>query len=519
MRQSRDTRAPRPLNRAGSLIIAAVVLLALTLRVYTLSKRPLWDDEAWTLFFVYLDNPWRIITVSLNRFHPPIVVFSFYLIEWIAVHLFATTPALLRVPAVLFGVLGVAATYYAGALLFAPETGLIAAALSAVNVLQIARSQEMREYSLVLLLSWASICLLVRAVRSGHSAEWVLYGAVTLLLIYVHDYTVFVLAAQALYVIVSLPRRDAARLTLRLAAFWALAYAPAVVVVVHSVRTGRPITSLSIYQEANLRNLLLTYAHLTVTNGSSIVFLACVLPIILLGALRLVAKPPLRGAFMAAGFLAVSPFLAWCLSPPIPFGVEKYFIFASPALLLLVGQGLLEIRPSAVRSLVIGSLLALSLPALSHHYNETTYPPYDQAAEYIKSVDPGLPLVLVGDGLRVFNYYYAGGLPRLGSPEWTSLAARTPRRTISFDRTAKDPFRPSACDNMHCERIAPGLFWTGTSLADTVSQLDPSIAESFWLVAEQNDPAPNQEVRDPRCRLVIEKDFGPVHVRRYALVR
>ena len=521
MEESSQERSSQGLlSGRARLIAAAVVLLALALRLHTFSERPLWDDEAWTLALVYLDDPWRIITFGLTRRNPPMLIVSQFLISWIGAHLLGTTPSALRAPSVLFGALGVGAIYEAGAVLFTPETGLIAAMFGAVNMLQIKHSQEMRMYPLFMLLSWSSICLMVRALRTGRTVDWLLYGPVTLLLIYVHDYAVFVLAAQALYLIVSLPTRRAAKLMMQVAGFWTAAYAPAAIVFARAERAGRGMEpgGLGVHQEANLRNLLRTYEHLTLANGSSIFFLGCILPIILLGAWLLRARPQLRGALAMVGFLAAAPILAWCVSPPIPFGHEKYFIFASPALLLLLGQGLLELRPSAVRWLVIGGLLASSLPALSQYYDDAANAPYDRAAEYIKSADPDLPLVFVGKGLRVFNYYYLGEFPRLGSPEWNSLTARIPRRRISFDRTAKDPFRPPPCD-VPCERIAPGLFWTEDSIADPVRKLDSSIAKSFWLVTDGQEPGSVRELQDPRCRLVSEKAFGRVLVKRYAFVR
>ena len=171
------------LSGRARLIAAAIALLALALRLHTLSVRPLWDDEAWTLSFVYLDNPWQIISFGLTRFNPPLLIVSQYLISWIGGHLLGTTPSALRAPSVLLGVLGVAVIYEAGAVLFAPEVALTAATFSAVNVLQIMHSQEMRMYPLFLLLSWSSICLLVRTLRTGRPRQWVLYGAVTLLVI------------------------------------------------------------------------------------------------------------------------------------------------------------------------------------------------------------------------------------------------------------------------------------------------------------------------------------------------
>jgi len=496
------------------ILLGAILTLALVLRIHTFSSRPLWDDEAWSLSFVYLDNPWKIASFGLQHFHPPLVLLTHYFVSWMSAHLLDTTTAGLRVSSVLIGAIAIAAIYKTGATLLTSEAGLIAAVFSAVNVLLIIHSQEMRMYPLFLLLSWLSIVLLACALRSRTPRWWALYGIATLLLIYAHNYAVFVLAAETLYVLMSVAgwRARVALLT-RMWAFWAAACAPAVVIFARSLRT-HVVLQGGVYQAATLASLSRTYQHLTVWTGSSAIFLVLIAPFILFGARRALAMPEFRAAGSLAVFLAIAPLLVWCVSPPVPFGHEKYFIFASPALLLLFAFGLIAV-PLGPRLIVIGVLLVASMPALSSYYDEATNPAYGQAAAYVRSQSRPPAAIMVGNGMRVFSYYYAGKYPRLGSEEWNSFVIQMPRRSILFDPSAKDPMRPPPSSDLYAERIAPGVFWMHKSITETATELDSSAIASFWIVANSEEPLSLEDLRDSRYHLADEKHFGEVVVRRY----
>lgn len=408
------------------ILLGAILILALVVRLHTLSARPLWEDEAWSLSFIYLDNPWQIVDFGLRHFHPPLLLLTHYLVYWLNAHMVATTPVGLRAPSVLIGVLAIAAIYQAGATLLTREAGLIAALFSSVNVLQTIHSQEMRMYPLFLLLSWLSIILLANASRSRTIMSWILYGAATFLLIYTHNYAIFVLAAQTIYLLIGMPPGWPARIS-RVAgiwAFWAVAYAPAIALLLRSVRR-HDVLHGGVYQAATLSSLLGTYEHLTVSTGSTVIFLTLIVPFILFGARRALAMQEFRAAGATAIFLAMTPMLIWCMSPPIPFGRERYFIFSAPALLLLLAFGLVAIRPIGLRLLVIGVMLVASIPALFFYYtSENPRAANDQAAAYVRSQRHPAEPILVGNGLRSFSYYYADEFPRVGSEEWSSFVVR-----------------------------------------------------------------------------------------------
>jgi len=518
-RTSAVLRSRRLLRRArrywvDRILLGAILTLALVLRIHTFSTRPLWDDEAWSLSFVYLENPWKIASFGLQRFHPPLLLLTHYFVCWLSAHLLDTTIAGLRAPSVLIGEIAIAVIYKAGATLLTSEAGLIAAVFSAVNVLLIIHSQEMRMYSLFLLLSWLSIVLLARALRLRTLRWWALYGTATFFLIYTHNYAVFVLAAEMLYVLMSIPGwRARVSLLARMWAFWAAAYAPAVAIFARSLRSHVALQG-GVHQPATLASLARTYQHLTMWTGSSAIFLVPIAAFILFGARRALAMRESRAAGALAVFLATAPLLMWCVSPPVLFGDEKYFIFASPALLLLFAFGLIAI-PIGLRLIVIAVLLAASMPALSSYYDDAAHPAYDQAAAYVRSQNRVAAPILVGNGMRVFSYYYAGKYPRMGSEEWNSFVIQMPRRSILFDPSAKDPMRPSPSSDLYAERIAPGVFWISKSITETARELDRSAIASFWTVASSKEPLSLEDLRDSRYRLADERQFGEVVVHRY----
>jgi uncharacterized membrane protein len=86
--------------------------------------------------------------------------------------------AVLRAPAVLWTVLGLAAAYVLGRELVSRRVGLVAAALLAFSTEHVAYGQEMRPYAALLLLFPLANVLLLRALRHGGRTRWTLALAV-----------------------------------------------------------------------------------------------------------------------------------------------------------------------------------------------------------------------------------------------------------------------------------------------------------------------------------------------------
>jgi predicted membrane-bound mannosyltransferase len=147
-------------NKKLLFILAGVIVLAAVLRVIGLNKpEGLWYDEAVSFFGARNSFPFGIIGYSLTAdLQPPLYILILHI--WMAI--FGTADIALRALSALFGVLIVPVMYLAGKELSNKKTGLIAALLTALNALLIYYSQEVRIYSLVVLLASLSVLFLIK---------------------------------------------------------------------------------------------------------------------------------------------------------------------------------------------------------------------------------------------------------------------------------------------------------------------------------------------------------------------
>lgn len=124
--------------------LAAVLLLALVLRLARLSFQPLWWDEGWSLYFA-TTSVGQMLELTAVDIHPPL----YYLVLHSWIGLFGPTPLSVRLLSVLAGMAAVPVAYLAGRRLGGRPAGLLAALLLAISPLHIFYSQEVRMYGLV----------------------------------------------------------------------------------------------------------------------------------------------------------------------------------------------------------------------------------------------------------------------------------------------------------------------------------------------------------------------------------
>lgn len=207
VRPSDESPASRAVRAVDGIVLTAIVAAALALRCWRLNERGLWFDEAFS---------WRLTTFGWREMlhratldnNPPL----YYVVLKLWTACFGTGAAAMRSLSVLAGTAACLAGY-----LFVSEaysTGnarqslppkqlrsaaLLAAALTAVSVLQIRWSWEVRMYSLGSLLAALSSWLLVRALHRQSLAPWLLYAAAALAFAYTHTFALFSVAAQSVY--------------------------------------------------------------------------------------------------------------------------------------------------------------------------------------------------------------------------------------------------------------------------------------------------------------------------------
>ena len=203
-------------------IAAAVLALALVgfaLRV-AVSQQDLFADELSTYWIVATNDLGGVISTvnSDAEITPPLS----FVLAWLSTQV-DLSPEWLRAPSVLAGTLTIPLVFWVGARTVGRGAGLLAAALTTFAPFMVYYSAEARGYAVMIALVTLSTLAMLLAV-DGRRWAWALYAAASAAAVYTHYTSVFVLAAQALWVLWAHP--EARRPALIANAAAAAAYLP-----------------------------------------------------------------------------------------------------------------------------------------------------------------------------------------------------------------------------------------------------------------------------------------------------
>ncbi len=181
---------------------AALMLLAVALRLVNITTEPIWYDEGYT---VVLSNHsvGEILRQNAEDTHPPLYYLGVY--AWHGVT--GRTLFTLRVWSVFWSLLGLGGLYCLVRHLANRRWALVALALGAINAQDIYYAQEARNYAQASALAvWCTYCLWrwIELARSSMPfrawRKWALaYCAFAILLVYTHFLGAMILAAQGIF--------------------------------------------------------------------------------------------------------------------------------------------------------------------------------------------------------------------------------------------------------------------------------------------------------------------------------
>jgi len=177
------------------MFLAIVLILALGLRLFHLSQRVLWFDEANSLLIAKA-SPSQIIDAVRDDTHSPFYYLVLHYWQFVTGGEMGG-----RLLSVLAGVATVAVAYSLGCALMGRNAGLLAAAFLAVNPLHIWYSQELRMYTLQTLLVSVSFLLMLLALRRDRFALWAGYAVVTAMSLYAQYASFYAVIAQNAFVV------------------------------------------------------------------------------------------------------------------------------------------------------------------------------------------------------------------------------------------------------------------------------------------------------------------------------
>jgi mannosyltransferase len=412
------------------LLIVAVLLLATALRFYQLDGQSLWADEGNSAALA-LRSLGQITRDAGHDIHPPL----YYWLLHFWVRAVGSSEVGLRALSALVGVLVVALTYALGRRLRGQPTGLAAAFIAAMSPFQVYYSQEARMYILLTLLGAASAYTLLRYLGSGRAlwlAGFVLSSAAGL---YTHySFALLWGIANTLWLAWTVIRRPRGHLP-RWIGVWALGqiviaglYAPWLPIAYRQLSAWPAISQpygLRFYLHQAFR--LWSLGETAPSGAGSFLLLWGMIVLWLLGAWPARREGEQRDSSwlyhgLTLGYCLLPVLLQWGLSLLRPAYRPKFFLVATPAFAVVLGQGIvdgLHTRWQALRhawaAISLSLVLAASSSSLAHYYLDParSRDDYRGIATYISAVErEGDAILLNAPGQwEVFTYYYQGETP------------------------------------------------------------------------------------------------------------
>jgi uncharacterized membrane protein len=179
-------------------IVAGLTALAAVLRFATLGVQSYHHDEIVTASRILRDGFGHAMdAVGFSESAPPL----YYALAWAWTQVTGTGEFGLRSLSAVAGVATVPVAYLLGLELRGRRTGLMAAALVAVNPMLLWYSQEARSYALFALLCAISLLFCVRALRRGVRRDFTLWGIASGLALATHYFAVFPIAAEVVWLL------------------------------------------------------------------------------------------------------------------------------------------------------------------------------------------------------------------------------------------------------------------------------------------------------------------------------
>lgn len=421
IRDAREVRTGARLERLAPALAAAAVLavalVAVVARFYDLGAESYWYDELIMARLVEMD--WGpLLREMAAETRPPLYVLLAK--AWTGV--FGTSEAGARSFSAVVGVLSVPLLYEVGRRLWGRGAGLAAALVMALSTFHVYYSQELRYYSLVMLLTTAVFLFFVRGIQGGRTRDWALFGLCSALLFYTHLLAVAVLAAPAAFLLLRRRRYAAAIrpwLLSQVGAGVAMTpwLVPALVRQIEALTTaaadqfgaGTWIPAPPLYAPARtlINFLILGRRYLPLEAaalGAGVLLTGVLVLVVLKGPRRWLreARPALDAeridAVMLAALWLLVPIVALFLPSLVlqPFYVDRYVSTAAPALYLLAGMAVAGARRLVPPAAALAALAMWLGAATAVYHAELVKEQWREAAAYVEAHAGERDLVVLG---------------------------------------------------------------------------------------------------------------------------
>lgn len=381
-------------NKKTYLLLSLILLYTFVSRFWGLDYQSLWFDELHTM--IECDPKLKIseLLTYLRVWdsHPPLL----YFLTRLMFNIFGYTSFAARLLPVIAGTVSVWVIFLLGKEILNKNLGLIAAALTSVNYYHLKYSQEVRDYMLTFLFTALSFLFLIRLIKTLSVKNSILYAVFTLLLLFSHYYSLFVLVSQIVLIIVFFFLEDKSNravyakrfvlggLLVAIGYSWWIPYLMAVSHVTATWMT--PIGAnffidffYTYFGNATLINpmltvLLLIYAVKVLSTGKQEIIQP--------------KKNPLIFSFIVlSGWVVVTYLVPYLRSLFIaPMMLPRYTIVVLPAYLIAIAYGIELINNKRIKTLVLSVFILFSIidiAFISKYYTTVSKTQFREMTGYV----------------------------------------------------------------------------------------------------------------------------------------
>lgn len=475
--------------------LAAITIAGGVLRFLHLTRKSFWLDEGVSVMLARLDLP-NLLHILWRR-EANMALYYALLRMWLH---FGSGDYFVRALSALISLAAIPVIYLLGKRLFNSTTGLLAATLFSVHAWQVRYAQEVRSYSLYVLLTALSCLFLLAALEKPTRRNWAAYVAASVLAIYSHFFSVLVIVAQGAAVyFLDRDERASAQFRRSLKTI-GLFFLPLAVFI--ASRGAGPISWIPRPGLGAVHEFLLDLAG----NGGDpllVLYIIC-------AAVAVAGQGWTRGRKLPFHSWCYLFLLSWLCVPVVvtlvfsmvrPVFLPRYLLACVAPLVLLAASGLTRLRARWAAAIVLAGMLALALHGTLAYYRadfDLGREDWRAATQYLLSQSrPEDGIVFHSAQARMPFEYYAEGNATHRAVKVIFPAYAGSERLSYLDFLANAKNAPLAAIPGHYQRV--WLVLAHNRIKDgqpdsTTAALESFLAQSYVL-AQQRKFAGNVELR------------------------
>jgi mannosyltransferase len=391
----------KPTNRSVW-ILTLITIAGAWLRFSHIGAKSLWLDEGATVTLARV--PWQRFQWIWWHGEANLQTVYFLMMRgW--VHL-GSSEAFLRAPSAIFGTLAIPLLYVVTRKFTGVTASLAAAALLAFSPTGVYYSQEARSYSLAIVMVLLATYFFVRAVEENRPADWALWTVFGIASFYSHDLAALVLLAQAVSILFKAPPVPWRRVIVCGAIIFVAAL-PGLTYIFRATPENLHFIWMPKPSAKEVWHLAMFYGGSGAKVGMAIVLWAA--GVVTLWTTSRYGTPDARWRGALVMLWAILPaFVLALVSLRQPMFLQRYMIFSMPALMLLAGIGVGNLRKWRVGLILVIVLCASASLTIVRKYNKPREDWRGASNLVFRSATPGDAVAFFPFYQRIMMDYYAG---------------------------------------------------------------------------------------------------------------